>query len=118
MKDPSIQSFERPIYTDDFDDNALSLSDNSFHIGVYLVDKRAKGAPLDLPETMGRFVSYTQFLTDPYKKDSHPLVPCSHNFKNLNMETSNGFIKESIKYGSCANPEQAKVKGTEMQGLE
>ena len=57
MSDPNIQSFERPIYDDDFGDTALRLSDNSFHIGVYIEDRKNLFTPLNLPETMGRFVS-------------------------------------------------------------
>ena len=67
---------------------------------------------------MGRFVSYVSSKDDGEKPDYQPLVPCKNNLDDLNMEITSEKIKNGIEYGSCINPEQSKVKGNEMQGLE
>ena len=53
MSDPSIQSYERPIYLDEIKEYGIvSLPEMKYHYGVYF--EKTGGRPVEIPESVGR----------------------------------------------------------------
>ena len=64
MNDPSILSYERPIYIDEDknlgDNGSINLPDHMLHMGVLL--KNHKGSVIEIPESIGHWVSYINVI--------------------------------------------------------
>ena len=55
MTDPSIDYYERPLYTEEIDELAdTNFSDNNFNAGIFFYNRGSD--KVEIPETLGTFV--------------------------------------------------------------
>mmetsp|Transcript_37317 Transcript_37317/g.49075 ORF Transcript_37317/g.49075 Transcript_37317/m.49075 type:complete len:99 (+) Transcript_37317:186-482(+) len=98
MNDPSIQSYERPLYQSDVTDyGTFILEDYYFYFGVFLKG-RDEDEYLNMPESIGRFV---EVLED---RSHKPLVSCKeHAFKDLNLDPLDK-LQKALDLALCLDP--------------
>ena len=92
MTDPSVQSFSRPIYSEEnLDYGDISMHEKYFAFGLYFSVN--DGKPITMPENVGRLVSYVRSQGQGGVSDSEarPAVPCSEVFSNIDFSRPNNF---------------------------
>jgi len=96
MNDPSIQSYERPLYQSDVTGyGTLILEDYKFYFGVLLKDR---DRDLNMPQSVGRFIEVSE------DRSHKPLVSCKeHAFKDLNLDLQD-TIQKDLDLALCLDP--------------
>ena len=86
MHEPTIQSYQRPIYhEEDQSFGVMNLNDTHFHYGIAFFAN--KGAPFQFPESMGRVVSDSKSQENfgDSKRVPQPAVPCKQFLPMINQ---------------------------------
>ena len=94
MTDPTIVSYNRPIYSEELDDYGnFTFSDYKFYIGVNLV--YGEDEILYLDESSGKFKWYLQTNPPVDEKVYYDMVNCNETFLNaLNLEVASTYEQD------------------------
>ena len=83
MNDPTVEVLSRPLFKEEVEDfGVINVDEYRFNIGMqfFQLDDEGDTVPLDVPESIGRFVSWSEWYT------YFPLVNCTGVFKGVNEE--------------------------------
>ena len=107
------------IYEEELDEYGdIKFSDYQFNVGVLIKSTVGKKTEiLELPESLGRFVTQVEEHGVSGASVSYPSVNCSDAF-DLDIETSWKMIEQVKPYGLCADSNNTVIKGTNLLGVD
>ena len=106
------------IYEEELDEYGdIKFSDYQFNVGVLIKSTVGKKTEiLELPESLGRFVTQVEEHGVSGASVSYPSVNCSDAF-DLDIEPK-GMTEKVKPYGLCADSNNTVIKGSTLHGVK